>query len=714
MKSLRSVSQFLALLVSGLFVTGCSATFAPTLEEPVQTPIGTISGTTYGGRQPIVGAKIFLFAAGTTAYGGPGIAASTNNKSVSLLTSSGGRTTQDTTTTDNTYLDYYVTTDAGGNFSVTGDYTCTSGQQVYIYSVGGNAGGGANTAASLMAVLGNCPASGTMAQQTPYVYMNEVTTVAAAYAMAGFASDAVHISTTGTALGKIGIKNAFANASQMANISTPSGPSSTTTDYGGALATTPSGSITSIVQTSGSNYTVAPTVTVAASPSGTTATATAAVSGGNLNFTITNGGSGYYVTPIVTLTGGTYTTAASASATRGSGNGTVPQKLINSIANVLAACVNSSGIGSSGACYTLAHDVCSGGGASGTCPTETATAAIYLAQHPYNAFVSTIFSQASPTSVPFTPALTTAPTTFIVELIFTGGGLQTQFQSEMSWAQNTAVDGSGNVWVASDESNSVVKFSPLGVATGYTDSTCGLTGTAVTNSLPSTIAIAVNGDVWVGIDRASKVCVLSSTGGHLASISLATPDNDGTGTDYYDGPLGIALDSSGNAWVTMDAGDDQGEGGAGSGATAGQLIEINPSTYAATSKQTGTAGGMNGPAGIAIQSPTTFGTGHTGDIWLANFAANLNSSNGYDSVFTSAGAVETFSSAGVSAGSLSYPIGVAIDSNGYVWSSDVGEGNPDGVSKTKYDGSSGTYYALSGANPANSIAVDGADRKWFG
>jgi len=121
---------------------------------------------------------------------------------------------------------------------------------------------------------------------------------------------------------------------------------------------------------------------------------------------------------------------------------------------------------------------------------------------------------------------------------------------------------------------------------------------------------------------------------------------------------------------------------------------------------------MNGPAGIAIQSPTSFGTGHTGDIWLANFAANLNSSNGYDSVFTSAGAVETFSSAGVSAGSLSYPIGVAIDSNGYVWSSDVGEGNPDGVSKTKYDGSSGTYYALSGANPANSIAVDGADNVW--
>jgi hypothetical protein len=45
--------------------------------------------------------------------------------------------------------------------------------------------------------------------------VNEVSTVAAAYAMAGFATDATHVSSSGTALAKVGIANAFANASNL-------------------------------------------------------------------------------------------------------------------------------------------------------------------------------------------------------------------------------------------------------------------------------------------------------------------------------------------------------------------------------------------------------------------------------------------------------------------------------------------------------------------
>ena len=41
--------------------------------------VGTITGHVNGGRGPIVGAHIFLFAAGTTGTAGPGIAASTAN-----------------------------------------------------------------------------------------------------------------------------------------------------------------------------------------------------------------------------------------------------------------------------------------------------------------------------------------------------------------------------------------------------------------------------------------------------------------------------------------------------------------------------------------------------------------------------------------------------------------------------------------------------------
>jgi len=60
-----------------------------------------------------------------------------------------------------------------------------------------------------------------------------------------------------------------------------------------------------IINSGGTGYTSAPTVTFAAPPSGTTATATAIVSGGTiLSIRITNGGSGYITPPAVSVSGG--------------------------------------------------------------------------------------------------------------------------------------------------------------------------------------------------------------------------------------------------------------------------------------------------------------------------------------------------------------------------------------------------------------------------
>ena len=81
-----------------------------------------------------------------------------------------------------------------------------------------------------MAVLGDCPAAGNFAAATPFVMVNEVSTVAAAYALAGFATDSTHVGSSGTALALTGIANAFANAGNLVMLST-----------GVALATTPAG-----------------------------------------------------------------------------------------------------------------------------------------------------------------------------------------------------------------------------------------------------------------------------------------------------------------------------------------------------------------------------------------------------------------------------------------------------------------------------------------
>ncbi|HXE09289.1 MAG TPA: PKD domain-containing protein, partial [Acidobacteriaceae bacterium] len=128
-----------------------------------------LTGTVMSGTQPVANAHVYLLAANTTGYGGAGIAASSTNASVSLINASLAGASD--------AVGAYVTTNASGAFSVSGDYTCASGQQMYLYATG-------TTGAAWMAALGACPgASGPAIAAT----VNEVSTVAAAYAMAGFA-----------------------------------------------------------------------------------------------------------------------------------------------------------------------------------------------------------------------------------------------------------------------------------------------------------------------------------------------------------------------------------------------------------------------------------------------------------------------------------------------------------------------------------------------
>jgi len=211
-------SALAAVLFLPLVLAGCSMT--PTA-VPSAEPGVSISGVVHGGQQPIVGAEVFLFAANATGYGGNGVAAIAGNASISLLKSA-ANTAQDTNSADPTYLDYYTTTGSGGSFAITGDYSCTPGQQVYLYALGGNPtypAGSANSAIGLLAALAACPSADSFPSST-FVVVNEASTVAAAYAFAGFATDALHVSSSGTVLAQTGIANAFANAANLETLST--------------------------------------------------------------------------------------------------------------------------------------------------------------------------------------------------------------------------------------------------------------------------------------------------------------------------------------------------------------------------------------------------------------------------------------------------------------------------------------------------------------
>ena len=130
--------------------------------------------------------------------------------------------------------DSCVTTASDGTFTITGDYTCPSpASPVNLYARSGNAGSGTNSGIGLLAAVGTCPADGTLSSSL-YVEINEVSTIATAYALAGYiqpaSSEPPPLNSSGSTLAQTGIANAFATVPNLETLGT-----------GEALATTPAG-----------------------------------------------------------------------------------------------------------------------------------------------------------------------------------------------------------------------------------------------------------------------------------------------------------------------------------------------------------------------------------------------------------------------------------------------------------------------------------------
>jgi hypothetical protein len=164
-------------------------------------------GQVFSGTTPVNGATIQLYAAG-----------SAGNASAATP-----------------MLAQAVTTDAIGHFSLTGLYTCgqsstgsaiSGSNQVYLVATGGTTSTTSTTsnpALTLVTAIGACA----NLASTPLFTLNELTTAAAAWALAPFSSSAINIGATST--NTLGITNAFLDAALLANPAT------------GAAATLPSG-----------------------------------------------------------------------------------------------------------------------------------------------------------------------------------------------------------------------------------------------------------------------------------------------------------------------------------------------------------------------------------------------------------------------------------------------------------------------------------------
>jgi hypothetical protein len=169
----------------------------------VAMPTGVaLQGVVLAGTNPVVGASVSLYAAGTSGY--------SSTSSPVVLTGS------------NTS----VTTGSVGQFTIPAGYACPSqGSQMYLVATGGNAGAGINPNLAMMTALGPC--GGLSA--TAAITIDEVTTIGSVWALAPFMSDYGHVgSSSGNAT--TGLANAFASVNNLVNVTT-----------GQALATTPAG-----------------------------------------------------------------------------------------------------------------------------------------------------------------------------------------------------------------------------------------------------------------------------------------------------------------------------------------------------------------------------------------------------------------------------------------------------------------------------------------
>jgi hypothetical protein len=383
-----------------------------------------------------------------------------------------------------------------------------------------------NPAVVNLAVLGNCPSSGTFAPGTGpsalnFVYVNEVSTVAAAYAFAPFtnstsngdpdglngANNAIYIGTSTTNVA--GIQNAASIAAQLYDIQ-----------------------------------------------------------GGNLSTTYA--GEGHIARP-----------------TTVNGNGIVPQATLDTLGNILAACVdsnngattvNTSGSynGTTGAysgissqCNTLFQNATntgipttstgSGANAPGQQPYDIAQAAINIARHPAgppysytgstgtSAFVTALYNL--PTgNVPFAPYLTVQPNDFTIGIDYVYGSGTNPYTRG---PESLAIDKIGNVWVTGQPAGGAnyyfFELSPTGIASNVQTQTSYIYGYVTIDSGESAWSgPAFTNDVISYVHATQPVPTAASGSAPVTYSYSAGGSNATLNTGYFH--YASAADSTGNVY----------------------------------------------------------------------------------------------------------------------------------------------------------------------
>lgn len=511
-----------------------------------------------------------------------------------------------------------LATDDSGNFNITGDYECpTPATQVYLIARGGDPGLSSNVdnpALVMMAALGSC---GDLAGSTNIV-IDEVTTVASAWALSQFMGPGATVGSTSTNTG--GLANAFAVANNLVDIGTGLAP-------GSAL---PTGAVTETAKL----YTLADALASCVNSDGTSA-----------------------CSPLF----------AAAATSQGSPTNTLDAALNivrNPAANVLAV-FNASesqgpfqpGLSAQPNDWTMSityggcTPACGGLNTPGSVAIDSG-GNVLVAD-----FFGGVYSEFSPAGVPSSAAG------------IPGVGLDQSY--------GITIDSLDNIWVVNyqsatgannQHSGSVSKFSPAGVELsgyGYTDGgiyyplaaaadSTGAIWIADYGSSSATLLAddgsAVSGSSGYGpsaLPFASAVALDANHNAWFAAQGAAvriTPTGVVSSFSCCVNPTGVAVDLSGNVWL------------ADHNYNAPQVVELNSS--GSVVHQVG-LGQNAGPQGIAVDG--------AGNVWTVNYDGNFLA----ELAGANAALITPSQGYGLDA-PLNEPYGLAIDASGNLWLSNSG------------------------------------------
>jgi streptogramin lyase len=546
-------------------------------------------GRALAGRQPLIGGSVELYAAGTSGDGSGGTA----------------------------LLSGPLTTDANGAFAVPAGYLCPSGaSQLYIVARGGKPGSpvaAANSAIALMAVLGACNQIAASSQ----IVVNEVTTVAAVYALSQFLSSGGNLGASST--NATGIANAVATALALANVTAGSSPGPSFAANGSSpaaridsVANLLNGCVVSSPAASGCNGLFAATTRAGGSaPSNTLDAALNLTRSPATNvailYALSTGSSAF--TPVLVAQPSDWTlfvnyTGGGMNGPTGlgiDGAGDVWVASYFSIASkfsplgvpLLAQGVSGYGLSAS---YGLAVDANN----DAWIPNEPSGTAAGNSVSVFNSSGQSVAGSGG----------------------FTAGGLDFPIA--------VAIDTDGSAWVVDYGDSSLTHLSSSGKALS---GAAGYTSTML--AFPVAAAIGSSHNVWVANQGGATVTKVAPDGSQFTSYSCC------------DGPSGLAIDQLGNVWVANYFGNS--------------ISEIS-SSGTVVSNGAYTGGGIDHPQGIAIDG--------AGEVWIANYrAAPLTELAGAGTAVP--GTALSPAGFGEDAGLLE-AYAIAVDASGNVWVSNFG------------------------------------------